>query len=379
MNSEHIKVCKRVKNNKRGFLILNEAQCKHMPYSPALALRMFDELSTQVCATISSKGNGFKADETLIIGFAETATAIGHRVATSLGCHFLQTTREAIESKVEVYNFEETHSHAPEQKLRSLDKIVDNLGIKLIILIDDEVTTGNTALHLLDCILEDNIEVSCGVASLISSMTTGDFKRFANYEITTDYVLKLDSMGFADRVANIVEDGEKRGLEPEGIGSSPYVITKYSLPNHRINPSTAGEDDTLIDMANVACNLCSDDNLINRGKILCLGTEECMYPAIMVGEKLQTKGYMVRSQSTTRSEIVVSKQEDYPLHSCMQVPSVYDKERVTFLYNIEEYDKIFIFTDGVENIKYLADTLAPYSKNKIAIFDVRDMEEKNAK
>jgi hypothetical protein len=71
-----------------------------------------------------------------------------------------------------------------------------------------------------------------------------------------------------------------------------------------------------------------------------------MYPALYVGKKLEEHGNQVWSHSTTRSPIVVSMEEAYPLHSRYELKSVYDAERKTFLYDIEEYDRVFVVTDA---------------------------------
>ena len=50
------------------------------------------------------------------MGFAETATAIGARLAVRLHAYYIQTTREQIPGVSYLY-FTEAHSHAAEQKL----------------------------------------------------------------------------------------------------------------------------------------------------------------------------------------------------------------------------------------------------------------------
>ena len=70
-------------------------------------------------------------------------------------------------------------------------------------------------------------------------------------------------------------------------------------------------------------------------KILVLGTEECMYPALHLAEMLEEKGYSVKNHATTRSPIVVSREASYPLHSRYQLASLYDGRRKTFIYDLE--------------------------------------------
>lgn len=58
--------------------------------------------------------------------------------------------------------------------------------------------------------------------------------------------------------------------------------------------------------------------------ILVLGTEECMYPALRLGEILNRDGAaeVVRVHATTRSPIIASGAEDYPLSHRYQIRSV---------------------------------------------------------
>ena len=81
-------------------------------------------------------------------------------------------------------------------------------------------------------------------------------------------------------------------------------------------------------------------------RILVLGTEEFMYPALYVGAKLEEAGYTVRMHATTRSPIAVSKEEKYPLHTRYELASLYDKNRTTFVYDLAEYEEVLVLTDA---------------------------------
>ena len=83
-----------------------------------------------------------------------------------------------------------------------------------------------------------------------------------------------------------------------------------------------------------------------RGKVLVVGTEEFMFPALFVAEKIEKLGNNVRCHSTTRSPITVSREADYPLHTRYELKSMYDKNRVTYLYDVDCYDAVLILTDA---------------------------------
>ena len=106
---EVLKIAKRHNNNKRAYLLVNPLQGKHIPTSPTSALEMMKNLGDKVALKYPAAK--------LVIGFAETATAIGAMVAASLDkdCIYIQTTRENLNGNF--IEFLEEHSHAPQQKL----------------------------------------------------------------------------------------------------------------------------------------------------------------------------------------------------------------------------------------------------------------------
>ena len=81
-------LAKRWQNSKRSYLLVNPLQAKHCPSDPGQALAMMRSLGRQVAEHYPQAR--------LVIGFAETATAIGATLASCLGpdCWYIQTTRE---------------------------------------------------------------------------------------------------------------------------------------------------------------------------------------------------------------------------------------------------------------------------------------------
>ena len=65
-------VARRENNTKRSYLVVNRLQAKHIPAKPGRTLELFDQLAQLVKREY---GN----ETLLLIGFAETATAIGAR------------------------------------------------------------------------------------------------------------------------------------------------------------------------------------------------------------------------------------------------------------------------------------------------------------
>ena len=130
---EFIQIAKRENNNKRNYLLVNSLQGKHIPVQPSKAFLMFNELAGKL-------KTAYQDEKLLIIGFAETATAIGTAVSEALDSFYIHTTRENI-SQAQYLYFSEEHSHAAEQKLvkGELDKLENK--ISRVIFAEDEITT----------------------------------------------------------------------------------------------------------------------------------------------------------------------------------------------------------------------------------------------
>ena len=71
-----------------------------------------------------------------------------------------------------------------------------------------------------------------------------------------------------------------------------------------------------------------------------------MYPALLLGRRLERAGHNVRCHSTTRSPIAVSADPSCPLHERYELASLYDSGRRTFLYDLAAYDEVLVVTDA---------------------------------
>lgn len=101
-----VRIAKRENNTKRSYLVVNRLQGKHVPVRPKEALSMFSELAGLV-------KEAYGGERLLLVGFAETATAIGAALAIELDTLYMQTTREEVPGAEYLY-FSESHSHATE-------------------------------------------------------------------------------------------------------------------------------------------------------------------------------------------------------------------------------------------------------------------------
>jgi len=340
--NELISVAKRENNTKRSFLIVNKLQGKHIPVSPSKALAMFEKLGE----IIEKEYNG---ERLLLVGFCETATAIGSAIAIMLNSFYIQTTRENM-GNVDYLYFSESHSHATEQKIVENDiKSVIN-KIDRIIFIEDEITTGNTILSIVNIIKNKySQKVDFSVASLINCMDENCEEIYKKEQIKTHYLLKTIHSGYSSIAEKFAENGRYFSAEKANQTAEIGEFTSYCVNSYcNARRLTKGAE------YKKACESLwlqiSKMNLLNSGKsVLVLGTEEFMYPALFVAKKLEEIGNDVKFHATTRSPIAVSNDENYPLHERYTLKSFYDHERVTFIYNLKKYDAVIIITDSKQD------------------------------
>lgn len=327
--SDFVKIAKRENNKKRGYLVVNPLQGKHVPVSPTRALQLFSQLGSLL--------KEYDRESTLLIGFAETATAIGAQIAIELGMDYVQTTREYVEG-ASYFAFEESHSHATEQKLVK-DRMEKEGKYKQVIFIEDEVTTGNTILHAITAMEKlGQRKQKYAVASILNGMDRETLARFESRGISVHYLAKTNHSDYQTIADSYQGNGDYHIVEGKNF-SIECINTFYSVDPRRL---TTGQE------YQKACEKLweATKGKVQSGSTLVLGTEECMYPALYIAKKIEDTKTTVRCHATTRSPIVVSKEKEYPLHQRWELPSLYEKNRKTFVYDLAKYDQVLIVTDA---------------------------------
>lgn len=330
---ELVNIGKRENNKKRNYLVINPLQGKHIPTSPYKALTLFNELAEKI-------HQAFSDEKILFIGFAETATAIGAQVAISVGGLYIQTTREII-GDVNYLFFSETHSHATEQKLVKEDIESVIRDVDRVIFVEDEVTTGNTILNIINILEQNYGEIKFAVASLLNGMNENCRQIYEQRQIKLLYLVKTNHDEYTSIADGYNDNGEYCLPQYEEVNISTTDVCGA------MNTRRLVETDKYLQQVEALWN--STRELIQEDgckRYLVIGTEEFMYPALYIGNKLEEQGYFVRSHSTTRSPIVVSNDEGYPLKERFEIRSLYDEDRITYIYNLQKYDKVIILTDS---------------------------------
>ena len=357
-----VRIAKRENNTKRNYLVVDPLQGKHVPVTPSAALNLFKNLA----AKLQGK---YEGERLLLIGFAETATAIGAQAAITLGTKYIQTTREVIPDARYLF-FSEAHSHATEQKLvkDDIDRVINDIDRSVFI--EDEVTTGNTIMNIIKIITKEyQKKIKFAVASLLNGMTEESLKIYQDEKIELHYLVKTDHSGYGAVAEQYRCDGLYICAIPENHTHESADIDVQSEKNmreHIISIPGWMNARRFVDAKQyeTACRKLAETVIAETGvkqgeRVLVIGTEEFMYPALLTGQEIEKMGCEVRSHSTTRSPIAVSTEEEYPLHCRYELRSLYDPDRKTFIYDLENYDRVIVMTDsalvslkGLETLTY---------------------------
>lgn len=353
----------RSNNPKRDFLFVNKKQCKHIPCKPSDMIAMCNALASQVNSKLSTRKD-YKNLKILVIGFAETATAIGTIVGDNVkkADYILHTTRESVRDSKEVITFEETHSHATTQKLLvPRESNFDFNDYNYILFVEDEISTGNTILNFINAFeMQHNLDaeghklrdIKYGVASICNWQDDCMRQTFKLANIDT-FALIRGSL--KDVAIKMFEDEPVRlkfttmCSESGQIGTELYASNKVGTffenrTGHKVNRTSTDKDVQEF-----------VEELYDRYKkyqsIRVIGTEECMELPIRIAEYFEDMGHEVACHATTRSKIDVLDSyfdgEKDGIKSRYQVPSAYDSCRDTYIYNMKEYyDLVLLVTDS---------------------------------
>lgn len=336
-----IRIAKRENNTKRSYLYVNPIQGKHVPVSPGKALGLFSLLARKL-------EERYKGEALLVIGFAETATAIGSAVAYEAENvkYYMNTTRETVPG-AEYLFFTESHSHATEQRL-----VKDKLDACLqmadrIVFVEDEVTTGNTIERLIGEICDQYpiYALKFGIISILNSMSELRLAKLGEKGILCDFLYHIP---FEYRT-NEIEKYDYERLE-QAIPKSRSGLNQNLVINDYWNSRVVCSVDEMKQkcecfLASVFRDLVISEEMT---EILVVGTEEFMFPAMLMGSKIEQMypDIQVKFYATTRSPIEVSLNKKYPLHTRFPLYSFYEKERTTYVYNLKKYDAVIVVTDA---------------------------------
>lgn len=377
-------------NPKRSFLFISKLLGKHLevhPDIPKLAGHLLANLVTKkyedtyfsdinkLVAAIQSNGitkdvkeeltkQHLLKEKTLFIGFAETATGLGHAVFSAFeNAYYVHTTREEFHDLKSVFDFQEEHSHATNHLCYLQDtSILENAT--RIVLVDDEITTGNTCLNLIKSLNQLYPKKHYSIVSLLDWRTKEHEKKYQQYSNELGIVIDVISLlrGQIDLKTTTVFEGNPLVTKPSsGNESENYRIIGIPFEERISALRPNGSYSTLLkatgrfgvhshDANKIEFEAKSVGNYlesIRKGKrTLCIGNGEFMYVPSRIAAYM---GSNIAYKSSTRSPIYVSEEEDYPIHD--RIEYTLSNGVTNYIYNINdsEYDEVMFFVeDNIE-------------------------------
>lgn len=336
--ADTLRLAKRIHNPKRSYLLVNPLQAKHMPVSPRKALQMMQTLGKTLAEEFP--------EAALVIGFAETATAIGAMAAGCFGpaCVYVHTTREPLPEGSAV-EFREEHSHAVEQVLYCAEMEDWLARTPAVIFVDDEISTGQTLINMVDQITQRFPalrEKRLAAASILNRVSPENEARLASAGILSRYLVKLPPNDYSQAVQRFAVSDP---VPPPESSSAVWEHIPVTFCKPQLGVLACDYVDVSIRKAESLLPH-FQETLPAGANILVLGAEECMFPGLVLGAVLEHQGgFQVQCHAATRSPIGVCSQDDYPIREGWRLRSLFDEGRTSYLYNLDRYDAVILVTD----------------------------------
>ncbi|MGG3572990.1 phosphoribosyltransferase family protein [Bacillus gobiensis] len=368
-------------NKNRGFLFVSTVLGKHIPVHPLkplilsglLAMEYFEKTKARIPdkkKTIAEKflqsdhailEEGYSLlknkklpfpEQPIVIGFAETATALAHGVFDCMeGASFIHTTRERME-KEPVLAFEEEHSHAVSHQCFASGSFFSN--DRPVLLVDDEITTGKTAINIIRDIQKKFPRKEYAILSILdwrSDEHKAAFRRLEeelDINVTTVALLSgnIKAIGAPlEKSSYNFHPNERRNeikvIKHDAGDQFAFFTSSYIKETGRFG--LADEETSKIEQA---CLTTAKHLRAYRtgARTLCIGTGEFMYIPMRIAAGM---GGGILYQSSTRSPIHPNDSKGYAITNGYTFKNPEDQEIQHFLYNIpyDAYDEIFYFLE----------------------------------
>jgi Phosphoribosyl transferase (PRTase)/Phosphoribosyl transferase/TRSP domain C terminus to PRTase_2/PELOTA RNA binding domain len=318
------------RNPRRAHLLVSRVLGKHVPRSPAAVHGAGTRLGRRVRALLGDA----EADRAVVLGYAETATGLGHSVADGIGgVPYLHSTRRLVPGAVPAGGFQEEHSHATDHLLLPEDPGLLAGGGPLV-LVDDEFSTGRTVLNTVEALHARHPRDRYVIVALVDMRSAGH--RAALDAFAARLGIRVDVEALATGTVTLPADVLERGralveahdhgdAPPSGRGTLARVALDWptGVPDggrHGFTPAHRAELEAAL--PGMAKQLA--DALGPRARrVLVLGTEELMYAPMRLGLALERAwpGGEVLFSTTTRSPVLAVDDPGYAIRTRVSFPS----------------------------------------------------------
>ncbi|MFD7453272.1 phosphoribosyltransferase [Kitasatospora sp. NPDC059827] len=385
-------------NPKRAHLLVSSVLGKHVPQRPAVVHGAGLELGRRVRELLGPA----EAGRAVVLGYAETATGLGHSVADGLDAPCLHSTRRPVPGVPPLGGFEEEHSHATGHLLLPADPELLT-GDGPLVLVDDELSTGRTVLNTIRELHHRHPRGHYVVVALVDLRSAEDRHRLA--AAAAELGARLDVVATASGGVDLPEDIVARAerliaaappaAPPPAVEPAPLVRVELDwpagLPDGGRHGFTAHDRERLdavlpalagqlaqalgagagpVDGAAVGTGaVVGTDAAVGTGaavdgaerqRVLVLGFEELMYAPLRLAEALAQRfgGDRIRYSTTTRSPVLAVDDPGYAIRTRLVFPAHDDPQdggsRERYVYNVapgadgaRRFDAVVLVVDDV--------------------------------
>lgn len=324
------------RNPNRAQLLVSRLLGKHIPVPISEVLDAGHALGALVRDACAGR-------TPVVVGFAETATGLGHAVAAvastdGASAPYFHTTRRTRGAGVRAVTFLEEHSHATDQALVVCDDTALRTDAPLV-LVDDELSTGRTVTNAIQALHGRWPRRRYVVASLVDARPTQQH---------ADVAARVEALDGQVRSVSLLS-GELT-LPADVLARADTVLAALPLPRspqrQRVRtcietlalalgvPATAawgwtGPAEAALRAA--ADGVAASLPIHHDERTLVLGDEEFMYFPQLVAAAL---GRRVHTSTTTRSPAAVIDEPGYPLRTALVFAATNDPARPAYAYNV---------------------------------------------
>ncbi|MFF4208044.1 phosphoribosyltransferase [Streptomyces sp. NPDC001796] len=317
------------RNPKRAHLLVSNVLGKHVPQLPSVVHGHGVALGRRVRDLLGEEDAG----HAVVLGYAETATGLGHSVADGLGpVPYLHSTRRPVEGVARAGGFEESHSHATSHLLLPQDPAL-LAGDGPLVLVDDEFSTGNTVMNTIRDLHERYPRERYVVVALVDLRSPADLGRLEDFaqQIGARVDLVAAASGTVKLPEGVLEKGQElvarhetpvRHEEAHGTITRVDLGWPHGLPDggrHGFTPEHRSRLERALPA--MAARLA---RALPPGarRVLVLGFEELMYAPLRLARELEeTVPAEVRYSTTTRSPVLAVDDPGYAIRTRIVFPA----------------------------------------------------------
>ncbi|KQN55014.1 MULTISPECIES: phosphoribosyltransferase domain-containing protein [unclassified Erwinia] len=314
------------RNPKRAFLFVSKVLGRHIPVRPQTMRGVYRQLADRFPPVADGP--------VLFIGMAETAVGLGAGVFDELRGRFseaiyLTSTRHPQPGEL-LCEFKEAHSHATDHLIYlpadpALRQRV--LATRTLVLIDDEATTGNTFINLLEALQKEG---GLDQVEQVIAVTLTDWSGDA---------LPQRSPVPVSSVSLIQGHWDWQPLPDAPLPVMPAVNVSAAGSVTITGRQSWGR----LGMTAPAADLGRHLQAQTGETILVLGTSEFVWEPFLLAERLAAQGAEVRYSSTTRSPIAPG----FAIESAIAFSDNYGQGIPNFVYNVahQRFDRILLCSE----------------------------------